>query len=71
MLSVITFKYLKPGYRTVYTSEHVNTLRRMVARRYTRPHRCFCVTADPPGRRGIILPVLFWCGATCLRWPEI
>jgi hypothetical protein len=49
MLSVITFKYLKPGYRTVYTAEHVNTLRRMVARCYNRPHRFFCVTDDPRG----------------------
>lgn len=49
MLSVITFKYLKPGYRTVYTSAHVNTLRRMVTRCYPHPHRFFCVTDDPEG----------------------
>jgi hypothetical protein len=49
MLSVITFKYLKPGYRTVYTAPHVNTLRSMVARCYPHPHRFFCVTDDPRG----------------------
>jgi hypothetical protein len=49
MLSVITFKYLKPGYRTVYTAAHVNTLRSMVARCYNHPHRFFCVTDDPAG----------------------
>ncbi len=49
MLSVITFKYLKPGYRTVYTAAHVNTLRSMVARNYNHPHRFFCVTDDPAG----------------------
>lgn len=60
MLSVITFKYLKPGYRTVYTSEHVNTLRRMVARCYNRPHRFFCVTDDPRGLGADIEYVPMW-----------
>lgn len=60
MLSVITFKYLKPGYRTVYTSEHVNTLHRMVARCYKRPHRFFCVTDDPKGLAPGIEYVPMW-----------
>lgn len=60
MLSVITFKYLKPGYRTTYTSEHVNTLRRMVARCYNRPHRFFCVTDDPEGLGTDIECVPMW-----------
>lgn len=60
MLSVITFKYLKPGYRTVYTAEHVNTLRRMVARCYNHPHRFFCVTDDPTGLGDDIEYVPMW-----------
>lgn len=60
MLSVITFKYLKPGYRTVYTAEHVNTLRRMVARCYNHPHRFFCVTDDPTGLYADIEYVPMW-----------
>jgi hypothetical protein len=60
MLSIITFKYLKPGYRTVYTAEHVNTLRRMVARCYNRPHRFFCVTDDPRGLGADIEYVPMW-----------
>lgn len=60
MLSVITFKYLKPGYRTVYTSEHVNTLHRMVGRCYNRPHRFFCVTDDPRGLAPGIEYVPMW-----------
>lgn len=60
MLSVITFKYLKPGYRTVYSSEHVNTLRSMVERNYARPHRFFCVTDDPSGLDPRIEYVPLW-----------
>lgn len=60
MLSVITFKYVKPTYRTTYTSEHVNTLRRMVARCYNHPHRIFCVTDDPTGLDDGIEYVPLW-----------
>lgn len=60
MLSVITFKYLKPTYRTVYTPEHVNTLRSMVARCYNHPHRFFCVTDDPTGLDPRIEYVPLW-----------
>jgi hypothetical protein len=60
MLSFITFKYLKPGYRTVYTAEHVNALMEMVARCYQRPHRFFCVTDDPEGIDGAVETVPMW-----------
>lgn len=49
MLSVITFKYFKPGYRTVYTSGHVNALARMVEQKYPHPHRFICFTNEPDG----------------------
>jgi hypothetical protein len=60
MLSVITFKYLKPGYRTIYTSQHVNTLRSMVARCYNHAHRFYCVTDDPEGLDERVTYVPLW-----------
>lgn len=49
MLSVVTFKWHTPGYRAVFTSQHVNTLQRMVARHYPHPHRIVCITDEPEG----------------------
>lgn len=49
MLTVVTFKWHTPGYRSPYTAEHVNTMQRMVARHYPHPHRFVCVTDDPEG----------------------
>lgn len=37
------------GYRSSFGPETVNTLRRMVARHYPRPHRFMCVTDDSDG----------------------
>lgn len=48
-LSVVCWKWSVPGYRSVFGAEQVNTLRRMVARHYARPHRFFCVTNDADG----------------------
>ena len=47
--TVVTWKWLSPGYRSQFTAEHVNVLRAMVARHYPRPHRFVCVTDDPTG----------------------
>src|SRR5690606_31900955 len=49
MLTVITFKWSTPGYRSKYDATHVNTMQRMVARHYPHPHRFVCVTDDPAG----------------------
>lgn len=49
MINVVTFKWSNPGYRTQYAAEHVNTLQRMVARHYNKPHRFYCVTDDRAG----------------------
>lgn len=49
MLTVVCFKWRTPGYRGVFDSSHVNTLRDMVARHYPDPHRFVCVTDDPRG----------------------
>lgn len=51
MLSVVTFKW-KPQqqrYRSTFGPETVNTLRRMVARHYPKPHRFICATDDARG----------------------
>lgn len=60
MLSVVTFKWEKPGYRSLFTSENVNILQRMVARNYQRPHRFLCVTDDPRGLDSGIEAVPLW-----------
>lgn len=38
-----------PGYRSHFTTAHVNVLRRMIARHYDAPHRFCCVTDQPAG----------------------
>jgi len=48
-LTVVCFKWATPGYRAVFTSEHVNILRRMVLRHYPVQHRFLCITDDPKG----------------------
>lgn len=60
MISVVTFKWATPGYRAKFTSEHVNTLRRMVLRHYKAPHRFICITDDPAGLDGGIEVVPLW-----------
>jgi hypothetical protein len=50
MLSIVCWKW-KPakGYRSEFSAETVNVLRRMVERHYDAPHRFICVTDDPAG----------------------
>lgn len=38
-----------PGYRSTFSPDTVNVLRRQVARHYPYPHRFLCVTDDPVG----------------------
>ena len=57
MLTVVTYKWATPGYRSAYGPETVNVLRSMVARHYPDPHRFLCVTDDARGldeRIGIV-----------------
>jgi hypothetical protein len=49
VISIVVFKWSKPGYRSNFTSQNVNITRRMVARHYPKPHRFICVTDDPKG----------------------
>lgn len=53
MLSVVAWKYAPPAVsgrlRTRFHSDHVNVLRRMLARHCHVPHRLVCVTDDTQG----------------------
>lgn len=60
MISVVTFKWKKPGYRSVFSSERVNTMRSMVDRHYPDPHRFICITDDPEGIDCDIETVPLW-----------
>lgn len=60
-LSVVCFKWKpRPGYRSAYGPEQVNTLRRMVARNYDKWHQFVCVTDDPIGLDPQIKVVPLW-----------
>ena len=50
MLTVVCWRW-KPinGYRSTYSAETVNTLRRMVGRHFHQPFRFMCVTDDSDG----------------------
>jgi len=61
MLSVVCWKWAPaPGYRSTFTAEHVNVLRRMVARNYAKPHRFVCITDDAAGLDDGIDVVPLW-----------
>lgn len=49
VLTIVTWKWHTPGYRSVFTAEHVNVLARMIARNYPHPHRVVCVTDEISG----------------------
>lgn len=49
MISVVVWKWKTPGYRSHFGPQAVNTMRRMVARNLSLPHRFICVTNDPAG----------------------
>lgn len=53
MLTVVCFKWFDPqgryNERLIYTADHVNRLKRMVARNLSRPHHFACITDDPAG----------------------
>lgn len=60
-LSVICWKWRPaPGYRSQFGPRAVNTLQRMVARHYDRPHRFVCVTDDPTGLDPAVEVVPLW-----------
>jgi hypothetical protein len=60
VITVVTFKWETPGYRSKYAAEHVNTMQRMVERHYKHPHRFVCVTDDPSGLHSSIEYIPIW-----------
>jgi hypothetical protein len=54
VISFVTWLWHKPGYRSTFTSEQVNTLFDMVDRHYSKPHRKICVTNLSKGIDGSI-----------------
>lgn len=49
-LTIVTFLWKpKPGYRSKFSTAHVDVLRRMVRRHYQRPHRFVLITDDAAG----------------------
>lgn len=60
MLEVVTFKWAKPGYRSTYGPEHVNTMYNMVRRHYAEPFRFTCVTDNPKGIDDRVRCVELW-----------
>lgn len=53
MLTIVTFLWKPPaGYRSKFSGEHVDILRRMVKRHYPAPHRFVVVTDDASGIKG-------------------
>lgn len=47
--SVVCWKWHREGYRSKFTANTVNVLRKMVARNFAHPHRFICVTDDAEG----------------------
>jgi hypothetical protein len=60
VLTVVTWKWATPGYRSTFTAETVNVMRAMVARHYASPHRFVCLTDDATGLDAGIEPVPLW-----------
>lgn len=61
MLTIVTWKWHPPaGYRSTFSPETVNVLRRMVTRHYPHPHRFVCVTDDPAGIDGAVEILPLW-----------
>ena len=61
MISVVCFKWRpRAGYRSTYGPGTVNTLQRMVARHYGKPHRFICVTDDAQGLDPDVEVVPLW-----------
>lgn len=58
--SVVVWKWNTPGYRSKFTSHHVNVMRRMVERHYERPHQFVCITDDAEGIDSGIEVVPLW-----------
>ncbi len=71
MLDVICWKWKpKPGYRSKFQSSHVNVLKSMVGRNYSKPFRFSCITDDPRGLDPSIRPLPLSSALTHLKNPS-
>jgi hypothetical protein len=57
MITIVLWKWHKPGYRTKFTPEMVNVMCRMIKRNVTVPHRVVCITDDAAGIECETLPL--------------
>lgn len=70
-LSVVTWKWApRAGYRSQFTANTVNVLRRMVARNYPHPHRFICVTDDTDGLDPQVEVIPDWKDFVTLQSPH-
>lgn len=60
LITFVTFKWLKIGYRSRFEAHHVNTMKRMINRGYPDPHRFVCITDDPMGLDPEIEVIPLW-----------
>ena len=57
MISFVCWKWSDPRAGRAFSSSHVNTLARAIARHYDAPHRVLCVTDDQRGLSPNVLPI--------------
>jgi hypothetical protein len=61
MLEIVCWRWRPPaGYRSTFSAETVNTLKRMIDRHYTDPHRLTCITDDPEGIDPSVRVIPLW-----------
>lgn len=71
MLNMITWLWKSPpGYRSTFTTAHVNTLKRMIARHYPAPHRFCCVTDVTKGLDPDVAVIPAWNDFATLPSPS-
>jgi hypothetical protein len=69
-LTFVCWKWSKPGYRSTFGPNAVNTLRKMVARHYDAPHRFCCVTDDAEGLDPEVEVIPDWTDFAALPAPS-
>jgi hypothetical protein len=70
VLTVVTFKWNTPGYRSYFGPKTVNVLRSMVRRNYPHGHEFVCVTDDRTGIDADIRIVPLWSDLRELKSPH-
>lgn len=70
MLSIVTWLWQAPGYRSTFGPAAVNALARGIRRHYARPHRFICVTSQRDGIDQDVEIVPPWDDFVGLRSPH-